>query len=163
MKRGLVILLAAVSLGVGMFYSSRWMLFCNCAVTGAVPTEYGSLLPELEWLRHSLDLTDSQFEKVKALHVTYQPTCEELCLRVHRSNEALLEASTKSRAVAGGVAAHLRERADLALECQQAMLQHVYDTAACMEPTQAEKYLLLVLPPAFGVDDSRADGGHAPH
>ena len=163
MKRGLVILLAAVALGVGMFYGSRWMLSCNCEVTGVVPTEHGSLLPELEWLRHSLDLTDSQFEKVKALHLAYQPTCEELCLRVHRSNEVLLAASTKSRAVEGGVAEHLRERANLAVECQQAMLQHVYETAACMQPEQAEKYLHLVLPPAFGVDDSRADGGHTSH
>ena len=163
MKRGLLILITAVTLGGGMFYGSRWMLSCGCAVAGAVPTERGSLLPELEWLRHSLDLTDSQFEKVKALHLAYQPTCEALCLRVHLSNQSLLETATKSRAVEGGVAGNLRERADLSLECQQAMLRHVYETAACMRTEQAEKYLHLVLPPAFGVDDSRADGGHTSH
>jgi hypothetical protein len=164
MKRGLLILIAAVLLGVGMFYGSQKMQpLCDCHDTSDVPTENGSLLPELEWLRHSLKLTDAQFEKVKVLHLAYQPRCEELCLRVHQSNEALLDSSTTSRQVEGDVQKHLRERADLTMECQQAMLRHVYETAACMGPEQSAKYLKLVLPHAFGLDASRADGVHSPH
>ncbi|MCB1279407.1 hypothetical protein [Prosthecobacter sp.] len=162
MKRGLLILIAAILLGIGMFYGSRTMLpSCGCEDTSNVPTENGSLLPELEWLRHSLALTDAQFEKVKALHLAYQPRCEELCARVHRSNQALLKSSSDSRKVEGDVQKHLRERADLTMECQQAMLKHVYETAACMDEKQAAKYLKLVLPNAFGLDPSRADGVHS--
>lgn len=164
MKRGLLILIAAVALGAGMFVVSRAVFStCNCAADAEMPMSGGSLLPELEWLRHSLRLTDGQFEKVKALHLAYQPTCEELCARVHRSNLALMETTASSGSVEGEVAKHLRERADLTVECQRAMLHHVYETAACMNPEQARQYLRSVLPHAFGLDAPRAAGAHSSH
>ena len=148
MKRGLTILIVAVILGVGMFFGSQRMLRpCDCA---QMPVENGSLLPELQWLRVSLDLTDSQFVKVQALHLAYQPKCAELCMRVHHSDQSLMEASTHSRIVTEDVLKLMRERADLTQECQQAMLKHVYETAACMAPEQAGKYLKTVLPHVLG-------------
>ena len=151
MKRGLIILAIAVLLGVGMFFGSQLMLKpCACANTAQIPVESGSLLPELEWLRLSLHLTDPQFAKVQALHLAYQPRCAELCLRVQHSDQALMEASSHSRMVTDDVAKLLRERSGLTQECQQAMLKHVYETAACMTPEQAETYLKLVLPHVLG-------------
>jgi len=151
MKRGLIILIVAVILGVGMFFGSQRMLRpCDCAPTTQMPVENGSLLPELQWLRASLDLTDSQFEKVQALHLAYQPRCAELCMRIQHSDHALLEASERSRAMTDDVVKLMREHADLTQECQQAMLKHVYETAACMAPEQADKYLKTVLPHVLG-------------
>lgn len=164
MKRGLVILIVAVLLGVGMFFGSQQMLKpCACADTKQMPVENGSLLPELEWLRLSLHLTEPQFEKVQALHLAYQPRCAELCLRIQHSDQVLMESSMRSRTVAGNVAKLMRERADLTLECQQAMLQHVYDTAACMAPEQADNYLKVVLPHVLGPSHSPAAAAHASH
>lgn len=151
MKRGLIILIIAVILGVGMFFGSQRMLRpCDCAPTTPMPVENGSLLPELQWLRASLDLTDSQFEKVQALHLAYQPKCAELCMRVHHSDQSLMEASAHSRTATEEVVKLMRERAELTQECQQAMLKHVYETAACMTPEQADKYLKTVLPHVLG-------------
>jgi hypothetical protein len=147
MNRGLIILVVAVMLGVGMFIGSQQMLKpCDCVNTEPMPVENGSLLPELQWLRRSLHLTDPQFEKVKALHLAYQPRCTELCLRVQHSDHALMEATSRSRTLTEDVMKLMRERATLAQECQQAMLQHVYETAGCMEKEQADDYLKVVLP-----------------
>ena len=44
----------------------------------------------------------------------------------------------------------MHERAGLTQECQQAMLKHVYETAACMAPEQADTYLKTVLPHVLG-------------
>lgn len=151
MKRGLIILIVAVLLGVGMYFGSQQMLRpCACAETTQMPVENDSLLPELQWLRLSLHLTDAQFEKVRALHLAYQPRCAELCKRVQSSDQVLMESSSRSRTVSGEVLKLMRERADLTLECQQAMMQHVYDTAACMAPKQADSYLKVVLPHVLG-------------
>ena len=151
MKRGLIILILSVLLGVGMYFGSRQMLKpCDCSNADQMPLENGSLLPELEWLRHSLHLTAAQFAKVQALHLAYQPRCAELCQRVHHSDQALRDCTSHSRTVNAEVLKLMRERADLTQECQQAMLQHVYETAACMEHSQADTYLKTVLPHVLG-------------
>jgi hypothetical protein len=151
MKRGMIILIVAVILGVGMFFASQWMLRpCACIQTTQMPDANGSLLPELQWLRVSLHLTGPQFEKVQALHLAYEPKCAELCMRVHHSDQSLMAASMHSRTLTGDVVKLMRERADLTQECQQAMLKHVYETAACMAPEQADTYLKTVLPHVLG-------------
>ena len=151
MMRGLIVLIIAFLLGIGMFLGSQRILKpCDCVNTAQMPIENGSLLPELQWLRLSLDLTSSQFEKVKALHLAYQPKCVELCKRVRHSDQALQAIASGSRAVNDDVTKLLRERAALTQECQQAMLKHVYETAACMAPEQADKYLKTVLPHVLG-------------
>jgi hypothetical protein len=151
MKRGLVILITAVLLGVGMYFGSQRLLkSCTCEGSTQMPVESGSLLPELEWLRVSLQLSGPQFEKVRLLHLAYQPKCAELCTRIQHSDHALVEASARSRAMTAEVTQLLQERASLTQECQQAMLQHVYETAACMTPEQADKYLKIVLPQVLG-------------
>ena len=164
MKRGLIILIVAVVLGVGMFFGSQQMLApCDCVNTAQMPVENGSLLPEIEWLRASLHLTDPQFAKVKALHLAYQPKCAELCQRVQHSDQALQAAASHSRTVTEDVVKLLSERASLTQECQQAMLQHVYETAAAMPLEQADSYLKLVLPHVLGAAHSPAAAAHASH
>jgi hypothetical protein len=151
MKRGLIILVIALLLGVGMYFGSQLMLKpCACANTTQMPVENGSLLPELEWLRLSLHLSGPQFEKVEALHLAYQPRCAELCLRIQHSDQALQAVASRNRTVTEDVLKLLSERARLTQECQQAMLQHVYETAACMTLEQADNYLKVVLPHVLG-------------
>jgi hypothetical protein len=151
MKRGLIILIVAVTLGVGMFFGSQQMLKpCDCVNMKQMPVENGSLLPELQWLRLSLHLTDRQFEKVQALHVAYQPKCAELCKRVQHSDQSLMASTSLSRTVTADIVKLMHERAKLTQECQQAMLQHVYETAACMAPEQADRYLKMMLHHVLG-------------
>jgi len=146
MKRGQFILVIALALGACMFFCSRYWLHDN-RMTSAMPQERESLLPELEWLRQRLRLDDAQFEKVKALHLAFQPKCQDLCMRAEEAETALREVMLDPQKDA---TAALKTRAELHLECQQAMLAHVRQTAACMNADQAKQYLDTLLPHVLG-------------
>lgn len=164
MKRGLIILILAPILGVGMYFGAQQVLKpCNCAAPSGMPVENGSLLPELQWLKLSLHLNDGQFAKVQALHLAYQPRCAELCMRVQHSDQALMECTSHSHEVTADVLKLMHERAALVQECRQAMLKHVYETAACMDSTQADLYLKTMLPHVLGTVHPRASSAHASH
>jgi hypothetical protein len=150
MKKGAVILLVAVALGVCMFFCTRLML--GHLDERIMPTEHGSRLPELGWLRHSYKLTDSQFESIRRLHAAYLPTCEKLCARVQESDARVLHLGlTPGQPVSAELAAALRERGQLAAECQEALLKHIHETAACMDAEQAALYRARMIPHALGV------------
>ena len=142
MKRGQFILVIALALGACMFFCSRYWLR-EPPVTNVMPQEGGSLLPELEWLRHRLRLDEARFEKVKALHLAYRPKCQDLCMRAHEAETAL---RVVIRDPQKDVTAALKARAELQVECQQALLEHVRRTATLMSADQAQQYLDTLLP-----------------
>ena len=147
MKRGQFILVIALTLGVCMFFCSRYWLH-EQPLSIAMPQERESLLPELEWLRQRLRLDAAQFEKVKTLHLAYRPKCQGLCRRAHEAETALLAVIRDSHKDA---TAALKARAELQVECQQAMLEHVRQTAACMNADQVKQYLDTLLPHVLGM------------
>ncbi len=110
--------------------------------------ENGSMLPELEWLRQWLSLTDSQFERVKALHLAYLPKCRLHCARIGMAEEALLKAADQP---VEHVTIRLQELADAQIECRQAMLGHVRQTADSLSQEQARRYLEVLLPHVLGL------------
>ncbi len=164
MKRGLLILIAALIIGSASFYITRQR--CSCSMPDTMATHDGnSRLPELEWLHHELKLTDEQFAKVSALHLAYRPTCEALCMKVMASHDkvrALVNAGTQ---VSPELKAALQEHAALHVECQSAMLAHLYQTAACMSPEQAKQYLDAMLPQVIemAMEPGTATTGHTSH
>jgi hypothetical protein len=154
MKRGQLILVIALALGACMFFCSRYWLHDN-RMTSAMPQERDSLLPELEWLRQDLRLDEAQFDKVKTLHLAYRPKCQDLCMRAEAAETALREVLGDPQK---DPTAALKIRAELHLECQQAMLTHVRQTAACMTPVQARQYLDALLPHVLGLRQPRDSG-----
>lgn len=156
MKKGALILLAALALGLCVFFCTRLML--GHLEAGAMPTLHGSRLPELGWLRRSFKLTDAQFEDITRLHAAYLPTCEKLCLRVRESDARVLRLGLAE----GGaeLAAALRERGQLAAECQAALLKHIHEIAACMDAGQAALYRARMIPHALGVSCCADAGAH---
>lgn len=154
MKRGQLILVIALALGACMFFCSRYWLHDN-RMTSAMPQERESLLPELEWLRQRLRLDEAQFDKVKTLHLAYRPKCQDLCMRAEEAESALREVLSDPQKDATTA---LKIRAELQIECQQAMLAHVRQTAACMTPEQARQYLDAMLPHVLGLRLPRDSG-----
>jgi len=146
MKRGQLILLIALVLGTCMFFCSRYWLHDN-RMTSAMPQERESMLPELEWLRQRLQLDEAQFDKVKTLHLAYRPKCQDLCARAEAAETALKEVMRDPQR---DPSAALKTRAEIQVECQQAMLAHVRETAACMNADQAKQYLDTLLPHVLG-------------
>lgn len=149
MKRGQIILLISLVLGCCMFYCSRFLHERASATAGQeMSHENGSMLPELEWLRQWLRLTDIQFEQVKALHLAYLPKCRLNCARIGAAEAALLEASAKPM---DELTEQLQALAAAQIECRQAMLAHVRQTTACMNDEQARQYQNVLLPHVLGL------------
>lgn len=152
MKRGIFILACALLAGLCMFVCSQLMLTSGEPLASkTIPKENGSLLPELHWLQTWLRLDTEQIQKVKALHLAYLPKCEDLCHRVYLSNEDILALTGRSTSVDAKLRSAMDERAKLAVECQQALLEHVYQTASCLRPEQSKKYLDLMVPYTLGI------------
>lgn len=145
MKRGIYILIAAVLAGAAGFVITRHQ--CDCTMPVEVRMHDGSSqLPELAWLQHEFQLADDQFAQVAALHLAYRPTCEMLCAKVVTSQAKVKQLAGAGTEVTPELKAALQDLGTLHGECQTAMLAHLYQTAACMSPTQAKRYLDAMLP-----------------
>lgn len=126
-----VLLLVAVGLGAFSGYSVWQSLPGENAVSG-----------ELDWLRQEFDLDAEQFSKVQELHAEYRPICDALCARVleaqKRLDEKLLAATSYNEEIEEDLAHYSRVKED----CHRAMLQHLYEVAAVMNPDQRHRYLI---------------------
>jgi Spy/CpxP family protein refolding chaperone len=151
MKKRLGILVLALVAGIAAFWSMR---SCKMAARNGVLLDSMS---ELAWVRSDLKLTDAQFAKVAELHAAYRPNCVEMCRRIAEVRGKVEELAKASRSVTPELEAALREHAETHAECQQAMLRHLYETAATLDPDQARTYLETMLPMAM---DSTHGGSH---
>lgn len=122
-----------------------------------------SRLPELEWLRRELKLTDEQLQKVAQAHEAYRPTCEGLCKKVMTSHGKIKALASPSRPVSPELEAALTEHALLHVECQKAMLNHLHQTASLMSPEQAQKYLDALLPEVIELPLEPGNDAHVHH
>ena len=145
MKRGIWILTAALLAGLAGFIATGSR--CECTLSEKRAAHDGqSQLPALDWLRQEFKLTDEQFAKVSERHLAYRPTCEELCARVMASYAKLKKLASVGKQVSPELKAALQEHAHLHMECQSAMFNHLYQTAACLSPDQARLYLDAMVP-----------------
>lgn len=159
MKRGLWILAVAVLACIAGFFVMRRQ--CSCVMPASPVAHAGdSRLPELEWLRQEMHLSESQFAEVSALHAAYRPTCELLCQKVMTSNKKVKNLAADGRQVSPQLQAALDESAALRVECQRAMLTHLYQTAACMGPEQSARYLAAMLPQVIDMPNHSASAPH---
>ena len=145
MKRGLWIIIVALVAGLTSFWITHSQCCCSLPDSSAEHEEH-SLLPELAWLRHEFKLTDAQFAKASELHVAYRPTCEALCAKVIASHAKIKKIVDGGTQVSPELTSALQEHAALHVECQTAMLTHLYQTAACFTPEQSRSYLDAMLP-----------------
>ena len=152
MKKGLLVLAAALLAGVAAFYATRWHVAGEHHDGGHAMMD---AMPELEWLQRDLHLSEAQFAKVSELHAAYRPQCTEMCQHIARAHEKMESIAQVSGGMTPELQAALKEHADLHLECQQTMLQHLYRTAATLDQGQSQQYLKTMLP--FALDFSRSE------
>jgi hypothetical protein len=152
MKRGVLILLLALFAGFVSFCAMRWHQSAGHH-SGIVL----DVMPELEWLRNELKLSDEQFSKVSALHVAYRPKCTEMCRRIAEAHEEIETIAKSIGEVSPEFREALKRHADIHVECQEQMLKHLYETAATLNKEQATRYLEAMLP--FALDFSHSESG----
>lgn len=153
MKKGALILLLALLAGLVAFCLMRWHRADSAHAPGIVL----DAMPELEWLRSELGLTDEQFSKVRALHVAYRPRCSDMCRRIAEAHEEIETIAKSTREVTPQFRDALKRHADIHVECQEQMLKHLYETAALLNTDQEAKYLETMLP--FALDFSHSESG----
>ncbi len=152
MKKGSLILAIALLAGVIAFCVVRSQ---KMARTG------GNLLdsmPELTWVRTDLKLTDTQFAKVSELHAAYRPKCMEMCRRISEAHQKMEAVSRMDRKLTPELEAAIRQHAGIHAECQQAMLKHLYETAAVLDANQASRYLETMVP--YALDFTLSESGN---
>ena len=153
MKKGLLLLAVAVMAGMTAFCVMRWHQGAQQQSGIALDA-----MAELEWLRTELQLTEAQFAKLRDLHTAYRPKCVEMCRLIseaHAKTEALAIAN---RVITPEYQAALKQHADVHVDCQIAMLKHLYETAATLNEDQAKRYLDAMLP--FALDFSHSEAGN---
>jgi hypothetical protein len=143
MKKGLLILLAAIVAGVLAFFLSR----------GQLPPAHQSVLldsmPELAWLRTDLKLTEEQFSKVEQLHRDYRPLCAEMCRRIRESEAAVAKLASTQGSMSDELIRAIENHGHVIASCKRSMLEHMYHTASVMNEHQAQRYLEVSLPLAL--------------
>lgn len=143
MKKGLLILLLALAAGGAAFWITRSHHQCE---RQAVLLDS---MPELAWLRGELKLSDAQFAQASALHTAYRPQCALMCGRIAAAQARLETLAQATRGVTPELADAIREHSRVRAECQQKMLEHLYQTARLFDDPQAARYLAKVLPHAL--------------
>jgi hypothetical protein len=135
MRRGWIIL------GVGLVAAcvAYWVAYL---IGSAEPRRLlRSERPELAWLKHEFRLSESEFDRIAALHEAYLPRCEEMCRQIVEQ-EARLDAAL---AVATGmnpeIEGALAESARLRSECWKNMLEHFFEVSRMMSPQAGRRYL----------------------
>jgi hypothetical protein len=154
MKKGILVLVLAIVAGVAAYCLMR---------SHKVEASRGALLdkmPELTWIRSDLKLTDSEFAKVTELHLAYRPKCMEMCDRVYQSHERLDKAIQSSEGLTAELKAAISDHAKIHGECQEAMVEHLYRTAAVLDKDQAKRYLNTMLPYALDFSHSEPEQAH---
>ena len=144
MKRSLLALIFALLAGVTAFFGMR-----NYQMAERSGVLLVDQLPELTWLKKDLQLSEDEFSKVKKLHLSYRPKCLEMCRHITEARENLRVSSQAQRQMSPDLENAIREYAKVQADCQQAILQHLYQTAAVLNPQKADRFLKAALPAAL--------------
>jgi hypothetical protein len=80
-----------------------------------------------------------------------------MCRRISEAHERIETLASANHVITPDYRAALKEHADIHLECQEAMLKHLYETAGTLREDQAKRYLEAVLP--FALDFSHSESG----
>jgi hypothetical protein len=115
-------------------------------------------MPELTWVRTELKLSDEQFAKVSKLHADYRPKCIGMCGKITAARGKMAAIAGRDHQMTPELETAIREYAATRAECQQAMLNHIYQTAGILDKDQAGSYLAMTLP--YALDTTPNEPGH---
>jgi hypothetical protein len=135
MKRSLVIVIAVLLAGLGLFAGSYFVgqRACRACV--------GRTADSLEWLRDEFHLSDADMARVRELHEGYMPKCMEMCAQIAAKKKELDTELAGATNISAGAKQKLTELAVLRSQCQAQMLEHFVQVSRAMPPEQGRRYL----------------------
>jgi hypothetical protein len=138
MRRGFTILTLGVVGAVVAYY-------CLYLLGTATPRAWlRSNQPELTWLKHEFNLSDSQFARISQLHEGYLPQCKERCRSIEGLNNKLRKAIGATTQLTPEIEKLLADRARMRADCQAEMLKHFFEVSRTMPAEQGRRYLAWV-------------------
>ena len=135
MKRSLIILAVAFCLGLGGYY---FVLKQNVIHVDAIKAQPA---PELEWLKTEYQLSNDEFARICAMHISYMPGCAQMCEEIKAQNAKIQTLIASTNTVTPEIENDLKELAELRLHCQMMMLRHFYAVSKTMPPAQGQRYI----------------------
>jgi hypothetical protein len=135
MKRSLTILCLGMAAAI-LAYSALYL-----SATAPCRAALRAPAPELLWLKQEFNLTDSDFQRISALHAGYLPKCREMCGRIAAKNDELRALLAQTNRVTPDMEKKLAEIAQLRAQCQKNMLEHFYSVSRSMPPQEGRRYL----------------------
>lgn len=120
--------------------------FFLCSYVVTQPMRSISAAPEAEllWLRTEFKLTAAQYDRIRVLHEKYSGECGLMCQRISDVNARLDRLISTGREVSPELSSTMYEAARVQAECRKAMLSHIYEVAAAMEPSQGARYVQMM-------------------
>lgn len=137
MKRALWLMALAATLGPAAFVAGSRMHRPGCDSQPPGGTA-------MDWLKQEFALDDEVIARVRGLHDSYKPACEEMCRRVVANRRRIDASLEKGGGYSAELDAALREAADLRFESQRLYLQHVHAVAAAMPPEPSRRYTAMM-------------------
>ena len=134
------ILFVAIAAGLGAFW------ICTFFGTTDLRSVSSGRDADLVWLRREFDLTDVQFQRIRALHTAYSGKCDLMCQRIMNANAALDAAISRNKQVTPEIQQAMGEVGRVQQDCRQSMLAHVYEVSAQMDSSSAVRYLQMMKP-----------------
>jgi hypothetical protein len=134
MKRGVLVLLAALVIGI----------------LGAMVTRHLLKSSPATWLCQKYELSPEKSSRIEALQKEYGsrcgPYCDKMCEANARLEQLLLEAGLGDRSITPTLREAVVETDRIHTETRIVMLEHFYAVAAELPPEKRKEYLLKVLP-----------------
>lgn len=134
----LIAILVGLGGAVGAFFVCTYLATQPMRAINAAPDA------ELLWLRREFNLTDAQFAQIKSLHEKYSGQCDVMCREIARVNARLDRLVSSDHEVTPELSSAMGEAARVQANCRTAMLTHIYEVAAIMEPAQGKRYLQMM-------------------
>jgi len=135
MKRPLLILIGALTLGVAIFAGSFFTARHTTMMCCEKPAD------DLNWLRLEFHLSDADMARIREMHEGYLPKCAEMCAKIAAKKTELATVLGNSTNFTAEAQTKLNELAALRAQCQAQMLQHFVAVSQTMPPEQGQRYL----------------------
>jgi len=135
MKRALLILLGALTLGTAIFAGAYFVAQRTTKMCCAKPAD------DLSWLQDEFRLSETEMARIRELHEGYMPKCADMCAKIAAKKGELEAAVGSSTNLTAEAHTKMAELADLRAQCQAQMLQHFITVSQAMPPEQGQRYL----------------------